>query len=204
MTTATPVSGRLIAEHHGSDAGVSPIFGGTPLFLMIELRLTADVKRIASMRDAIRRECERAQTGVEHAEMVAFVAEHLVGGYGRERKRAGRRSSEVLMIVTVQSDATMLMVRDPRPPQAELGESRQRMLTEHTTRWSTMSGRDGRTVWAEIARKPGAAPEPVVRAPVVASANEQVAGAVPVDAASWSDRAIRMRLRVAPAFPSSD
>ena len=168
---------------------------------MIELRLTADVKRIASMRDAIRRECARAQTGVEHAEMVAFVAEHLVGGYGRERKRTGRRSSEVMMIVTVQSDATMLMVRDPRPAQAELGEARQRMLKDHTTRWSTMSGRDGRTVWAEIARKAGTAPAP---APVVASAKAPAAGAEPADGASWSDRAIRMRLRVAPAFPSSD
>ncbi len=171
---------------------------------MIELRLTADVKRIASMRDAIRRECERAQTGVEHAEMVAFVAEHLVGGYGRERKRVGRRASEVLMIVTVQSDATMLMVRDPHPGHRELGEPRQHMLQAHTTRWSTMSGRDGRTVWAEIARKPGPTSEPVAAATVVAPTQTPAPGAEPADAASWSDRAIRLRLRVAPAFPSSD
>jgi hypothetical protein len=173
-------------------------------FLMIELHVTADVKRIASMRDAIRRECERAHTAVEHAEMVAFVAEHLVGGYGLVRKRAARRASEMLMIVTVQSDATMLMVRDPRPAHAELGESRQRMLQQHTTRWSTMSGRDGRTVWAEIARETGPTPEPVAAMPVAATPNERAAVSEPADSASWSHRAIRLRLRVAPAFPASD
>jgi hypothetical protein len=171
-------------------------------FLMIELRLTADVKRIAAMRDSIRRECERAQTGVEHAEMVAFVAEHLVAGFGPERKRSGRRSPEVMMIVTVQSDATMLMVRDPRSAHAELGDARQHMLEQHTSRWSTISGRDGRTVWAEIARAARSNPEPIAAAPVVESAPE--GAAEPADAASWSDRAIRMRLRVAPAFPASD
>jgi hypothetical protein len=185
---------------------VPPILGGTHFFLMIELRLTADVKRIAAMRDAIRRECARVETSVEHAEMVAFVAEPLVGGFGPSRKRTGRRLSEVLMIVTVQSDATMLMVRDPRPTHAELGESRQRMLQQHTTRWSTMSGRDGRTVWAEIARPAGPTPEPVAVAPVpvVATPSERNAVAEPADPAAWSDRAIRLRLRVAPALPASD
>jgi hypothetical protein len=171
---------------------------------MLELRLTADVKRIASMRDAIRRECARAETTVEHAEMVAYVAEHLVGGYGREHRRAGRRMSEVLMIVTVQSDATMLMVRDPQPAHSELGDARQRMLQQQTTRWSTMSGRDGRTVWAEIARQTGPTPEAIAAAPVVAPAREQAPVVEPADTATWSDRAIRLRLRVAPAFPTSD
>ena len=166
---------------------------------MLELRLTADVKRIASMRDAIRRECERGRTGVVHGEMVAFVVEHLV--VFADRKRVGRRSSEVLVIVTVQSDATMLMVRDPRPTHVELGEQRRRILEEQTTRWSTISGRDGRTVWAEIVRTAGPAPEPV--APPVGEPVRAPADAA-VDAASWSDRAIRMRLRVVPAFPASD
>jgi len=170
---------------------------------MLELRLTADVKRIASMRDSIRRECERAQTGVEHAEMVAFVAEHLVAGYGPKRRRFGRRSPEVMMIVTVQSDATMIMVRDPRPAHVELGEARQRMLQQHTTRWSTISGRDGRTVWAEIARTARSIPEPVAAAAAMVVCAPEGA-AEPADAASWSDRAIRLRLRVAPAFPASD
>lgn len=163
---------------------------------MLELRVTADVKRIASMRDAIRRECARLQTGVAHAEMVAFVAEHLVGT--RVGTRSARRSSEVLMIVTVQSDATMLMVREPRPAQSDLGEARQRVLQQHTTRWSTMSGRDGRTTWAEIARTAEPVPEPLETCAAECEAGD------PVDAATWSDRAVRLRLRVAPAFPSSD
>jgi hypothetical protein len=163
---------------------------------MLELRVTADVKRIASMRDAIRRECERAQTGVEHAEMVAYVAERLVGSPGRTR--VGRRPPEMLIIVTVQSDATMLMVREPRPAQSELGAERQCMLAHHTTRWSTMSGRDGRTIWAEIARTAGPVPE------TVAAAAPEPPVAANWEAANWSDRAVRLRLRVAPAFPSSD
>ena len=65
----------------------------------------------------------------------------------------------MLVIVTVQSDATMLMLRDPRPERPELGERRARVLQEHTSRWSTMCGRDGRTIWAEIARvQPSAQP----------------------------------------------
>ena len=107
------------------------------------------------------------------------------------------------MIVTVQSDATMLMVRDPRRRTPSSATPRQRMLQEHTTRWSTMSGRDGRTIWAEIARD-GRNRAGTGRAGAVVASATLAAGAEPVDAASWSDRAIRMRLRVAPAFPASD
>jgi hypothetical protein len=65
----------------------------------------------------------------------------------------------VLVIVTVQSDATMLMVRETKRGQADLGDRRRRLLEDGTTRWSTMSGRDGRTIWAEIPRtaEPGIA-----------------------------------------------
>ena len=56
------------------------------------------------------------------------------------------------MLVTVQSDATMLMVRDAQPGTAELGDRRNHVLEQYTTRWSTISGRDGRTIWAEIDR----------------------------------------------------
>ena len=120
---------------------------------MLELRLSADAKRVASMRDAVHRECERLHAGSEHAEAITLVLERLVGtepGTGRRRVR-GRRSGDVFVIVTVQSDATMLMVRDPLPESDELGEARQRLLREHTSGWSTMKGREGRTVWAEIA-----------------------------------------------------
>src|SRR4051794_3227331 len=108
---------------------------------MLELYLTADPKRLASMRDAVARECGRARLAPEHAAVVALVTEQLVGS---------RRSSEVFVLVTVQSDATMLMVRDPRPQHAELGADRHRLLERYTSRWSTISGRDGRTIWAEI------------------------------------------------------
>ncbi len=113
---------------------------------MLELRLIADAKQIASMRDVIRRECERVNAGPDHAEMVGSVAEELVA-----RPRRGR-APKVFVIVTVQSDATMLMVREPEPDCAELSDRRRRVLEECTERWTTMCGRDGRTIWAEIAR----------------------------------------------------
>ena len=129
---------------------------------MLELRLTADAKRIASMRDAIGRECRRVHAGTEHAETVALITEQLVNGddgggtrtraRARGRGRSGAGSGEVFVLVTVQSDATMLMVRDPRPECPELGDRRRELLEEYTSRWSTMSGRDGRTIWAEISR----------------------------------------------------
>ena len=123
---------------------------------MLELRLTADAKRIASMRDAIRRECDRSKAGRDHAETVAFVIEQLVTGDDREsgarRGRRARRSSERFVIVTVHSDATMLMVREPRPVQVDLGERRRRLLHEATARWSTIAGREGRTICAEVPR----------------------------------------------------
>lgn len=121
---------------------------------MLEFRLRAEAKRITALGVAIRRECGRAGAGSEHADTVALVAEHLVAAEGNPRSsaRSGGQASEVLVIVTVQSDATMLIVRDARPEHAELGEGRQSVLQAYTERWSTMSGRDGRTIWAEIAR----------------------------------------------------
>jgi hypothetical protein len=138
---------------------------------MLELRLTADVKRIAAMRDAIRRECERSKAGPEHAEAVAYVVEQLVGvpesRSGTRSRVWSRRSGDVFVVVTVQSDATMLMIRDTRPERSCLDETRDRLLEEHTSHWSTMSGRDGRTVWAEVARV--VATPPVQPAPSVQS-----------------------------------
>lgn len=133
---------------------------------MLELRLTADAKRVTAMRKAISRECRRSNVGPEHAETVAFVAEQLVGGGdgARGRGRRPERPSEVLVIVTVQSDATMLMVRVARPAHAELGDRREQVLRNHTSRWSTMSGRDGRTIWAEITRTAVGASAPVTHA----------------------------------------
>ncbi|HEV7524704.1 MAG TPA: hypothetical protein VGP92_07045 [Acidimicrobiia bacterium] len=127
---------------------------------MLEFRITADAKRIASMCDAIRRECEGARVGNEHADAVVRIVEQLVAQDEAEPGRTGggrrRRPVEALVIVTVQSDATMVMVREPRPAQTALGERRRRLLDESTVRWSTISGRDGRTTWAEIVR-----PQPV-------------------------------------------
>src|SRR3954447_11084238 len=117
---------------------------------MLELRLNADAKRIASMCDAVLRECARLKTGEDHADVVSLVVAQLVTG--DDHKPVRGRASDVLVIVTVQSDATMVMVRDARPAQLELGESRDAVLKRYTTRWSTMSGRDGRTIWAEVCR----------------------------------------------------
>jgi len=108
---------------------------------MLEIRLPADARRIAAMGDAIRRECRRAGAEVEHGDAVAHVAEELVRG-----------ASDVLVVLTVQSDATLLMVRDARPQHAELGDRRHQLLQRSTARWSTICGRDGRTIWVEITR----------------------------------------------------
>jgi hypothetical protein len=129
---------------------------------MLELRLTADEKKIAAMHLAVERECERSKTGPDHVARVALIVEQLVGvpeprGRGRGRSRRARTPGDVFVIVTVQSDATMLIVRDTRPEHGGLGERRQQVLEDHTSSWSTMSGPDGRTVWAEIARTVAAA-----------------------------------------------
>ncbi|MEA2147066.1 MAG: hypothetical protein QOG59_2653, partial [Solirubrobacteraceae bacterium] len=129
---------------------------------MLELRLTADEKKIAAMHLAIERECERSKTGPDHVARVALIVEQLVGvpePRGRGRSRRARTPGDVFVIVTVQSDATMLIVRDTRPEHGGLGQRRQQVLEDHTSSWSTMSGPDGRTVWAEIARAV-AAPQP--------------------------------------------
>jgi hypothetical protein len=134
---------------------------------MLELRLTADAKRIAAMGEAIRRECSRAHTSPAHAESVALVAAQLVAGDAAvaTRRRRGERSPEVLVIVTVQSDVTLLMVRETRPADAALAEGRRALLDAGTARWSMVSGPEDRTIWAEIERT--AAPEPVPGAAAV-------------------------------------
>lgn len=129
---------------------------------MLELRLTADSKRIASMRDLVRRECDRSKAGADHAADVALVIEQLVDVEGEPVGRRGfrtRRRGDVFVVVTVQSDETMLMLRDTREEHGGLGERRQRLLEQHTSSWSTIVGPDGRTVWAEVPRAPR--PEPV-------------------------------------------
>jgi hypothetical protein len=131
---------------------------------MLELRLTPDAKRISSMRELVLRECDRSKAGAEHAAEVALVIEQLVDAGEEQPGRRGlraRRRGDVFVVVTVQSDETMLMVRDTRDERGGLGERRQRLLEEHTSSWSTMVGPDGRTVWAEVPRAPRPEPEPV-------------------------------------------
>ncbi|MDQ1434566.1 MAG: hypothetical protein QOF59_1382, partial [Actinomycetota bacterium] len=144
---------------------------------MLELRLNADAKRIAAMRAAIAQECRRSNLDDEHAALVATVIEQLIVGEGAGSGKRSRRS-EVFVVVTVQSDGTMLMVRDRGLLAADLDEHRQRLLDEHTVCWSTISGADGRTIWAEIPRTapaasapeadpvPVSAPAPIESAPV--------------------------------------
>ncbi len=116
---------------------------------MLELRLKADRKRIGAMRAAITRECRRANTGAAHGEAVAQLAAELVTGDGEAG--SGRR---VLVVVTVQSDVTILMVRETGVVTRALGPERERLLASLTTCWSTISGCDDRTIWAEVARSP--------------------------------------------------
>jgi hypothetical protein len=166
---------------------------------MLELRLTADPKRMASMRDAVARECGRVDVGPEHAAVVALVAEQLIGGES-DGRRSGR-SPEVFVLITVQSDATMLMVRDPRPERAELGDRRHRLLEQYTTRWSTMSGRDGRTIWAEIERDAVLATEHAARVaevPTPAPTTTAETGS-----RAWS-RPVRFGLGTIPTFAAPD
>ncbi|MCU1466205.1 MAG: hypothetical protein JWM72_2133 [Actinomycetia bacterium] len=127
---------------------------------MLELRLNADAKRIAAMRASVAHECRRANVDDEHAALVGTVVERLIVG---ERADSGKRShrSEVFVVVTVQSDATMLMVRDRGLPDSDLDEYRRRLLDVHTVCWSTVSGADGRTIWAEIPRPTPVASEPM-------------------------------------------
>jgi hypothetical protein len=130
---------------------------------MLELRLTADPKRIASMRDLVRRECDRSKAGADHAAEVALLIEQLVDVEEEAAGRRGfriRRRGDVFVVVTVQSDETMLMLRDTREEQGGLGDRRQRLLEQHTSSWSTIMGPDGRTVWAEVPRALRPEPEP--------------------------------------------
>jgi hypothetical protein len=140
---------------------------------MLELRVVVGARQIASMRDSILRECRRAHADEQHAQRVAHLATALIAGGDdtlASKRPRGRRRSHVLVIVTVQSDATMLMVRDPRPHRAELGDRRQTLLQSDTSRWSTMSGSNGRTIWAEVSRA-ATAPESINDAPRAATSS---------------------------------
>jgi hypothetical protein len=147
---------------------------------MLELRLTADEKKIAAMHLAIERECERSKVGPDHAARVALVVAQLVGApEPRSRGRRLRTPGDVFVIVTVQSDATMVIVRDTRPEHGGLGAPRQGVLEEHASSWSTMSGPDGRTIWAEISRTVPAPPRPDCARPILsADAREPAAPAI--------------------------
>jgi hypothetical protein len=134
---------------------------------MLELRLLPDAKRIAALSASIAQECSRSKVDPDHTELVASITEQLILGAAPPPAKRGRRA-EVFVVVTVQSDSTMLMVRDTKPRSAELDEFRQELLDEHTASWSTISGTDGRTIWAEISRVP-ASKEPAPAPPAVAT-----------------------------------
>jgi len=110
---------------------------------MLELRLATDPKRITAMRASVARECRRATSDTTHADAVAFLAAELLS----ERSR-----TEALVVVTTHSDVTTLMVRMSGADRGALDARRRTLLESLTTRWSTMSGRDGRTILAEIPR----------------------------------------------------
>jgi hypothetical protein len=118
---------------------------------MLELRVVVGARKIASMRDAIARECRRVDAADDHVERVCTVAVELITDDVSARGLA-RRENSVLVVVTVHSDSTMLLVRDPAATRGRLGDRRYAVLQESTARWSTMSGSEGRTIWAEIPR----------------------------------------------------
>ena len=118
---------------------------------MLELRVVVGARQRASLRDAIGRECRRADAAEEHVERVCAVAVELITD-DVSAPRFRRRDKSVLVVVTAHSDSTMLLVRDPAATRGELGERRYALLQESAARWSTMSGIDGRTIWAEIPR----------------------------------------------------
>src|SRR5690349_13054821 len=123
---------------------------------MLELRVVVGTRQLASMGAAIAGECRRAGADDDHTESVCSLATQLVAkeGVALPARRFARRDGAVLVVVTVQSDATMLLVRDPRAARDELGDRRLAALQESACRWSTMSGADGRTIWAEVPREP--------------------------------------------------
>jgi hypothetical protein len=121
---------------------------------MLELRVVVGARQIACLREAIARECARAGADAEHVEHVCTLACELIttDAHDAQSPRFARRERPVLIVVTVQSDATMLLVRDPRATRDELGDRRHTALEAASPRWSTMSGIDGRTIWAEVPR----------------------------------------------------
>lgn len=136
------------------------------------------------MRDAIRRECARSTIDPEHAETIVFVAEQLALGDRDDGRRGNRRErrSELFVILTVQSDEALLMVREAQPRLPELGPQRLQLLADYTSSWSTMSGRDGRTIWAEIPRPKPA--EPTAADVVTREVDLRSAAPLPVPCAS--------------------
>jgi hypothetical protein len=120
---------------------------------MLELRVVVGAKQLACMREAIARECRLARADDDdHVERVCALASELIAREPIAQTRSFPRREHVLVLVTAQSDATMLLVRDGRTARDELGDRRHTALEASATRWSTMSGIDGRTIWAEIPR----------------------------------------------------
>jgi hypothetical protein len=121
---------------------------------MLELRVVGGARQLACMREAIARECRRGRADDDHVERVCALACELIAKDVpiSAARPLVRRERPVLVLVTVHSDATMLLVRDSRAARDDLGDRRHSALEASTSRWSTMSGVDGRTIWAEIPR----------------------------------------------------
>jgi hypothetical protein len=124
---------------------------------MLELRVVVGARQLACMREAIARECRCARADDDHVERVCALTCELIAKDApiAAARSFVRRDGPVLVLVTVHSDSTMLLVRDPRSAREELGARRHNALEASTSRWSTMSGVDGRTIWAEIPRAVG-------------------------------------------------
>ena len=121
---------------------------------MLELRLNAEPKRIAAMRVAIARACRRRTNDAAHADLVSS----FVATLATEQSSSTRQS--LLVIVTEHTDVTSVMMRFTPPADYGLTPNVRRLLERTTSRWTTMSGRDARTILAEIPVAPTVA-EPV-------------------------------------------
>ena len=71
---------------------------------MLEMHVTIGPKPLTKLRQAIERECARANADPHHAETINTVVEQTLGG--------AQNRCTVFVVVNVLADATLVMVRD--------------------------------------------------------------------------------------------
>lgn len=96
---------------------------------------------------AIRRGCARPGLEVDAVARIQSVIEQLA--------MMPESPAHALDVVSVSAfvDSVVVIVRDPSDRRDELDPRRQRMLSDHTAVWSTVTSSDGRTFCFEITRQ---------------------------------------------------